>query len=318
MHRDRSLLLHFLAAIAYRTQKSLRDAPPSFATFAAGNQARTPVEILRHMTSLMGYVRTFFLGGTYPHRPDPLPAFTDEIARFHAMLEEVGTLLTSDTPLRGLTTGQLLHGPLADTMTHVGQLALLRRLADSPVPPENFIHAEIRPDRLGSDQALPAEPDADWPERPARVDAAESPGDLAVRLGKEFFEQVWGGAGSDLAAIDEIMTPDYCITTAGTTIRGREAFKQWVRRFRDLLHDARNEILESFATASGDRVVSRWICRGRSNGIFGLPPDGRPVAFTGIAIWRVRDGRLAECWVERAALEARNAPPSAPTPSPRS
>ena len=123
------------------------------------------------------------------------------------------------------------------------------------------------------------------------------------RLAVEFFERVWAPP-HDLDAIDELMTEDYVITSGGVTIRGRDAFKEWVREFQRLLLDATNETLEVFSNASGDRVVSRWICRGRNNGIFGLPPDGRPVAFTGIAIWRVRDGRLAECWVERAAWEA--------------
>ena len=164
---DRALLRHFLAAIAYRTQKALRDAPPHYPDFSAGHQARTPVEILRHMTSLMGYTRTLFLGGSYPMRPEPLPTFADEVARFHAMVAAVGELLDGDTPLREITLPQLLQGPLADTMTHVGQLAMLRRLADAPVAPENFIFAEIDPARLGPDQAPPARPDAHWPERPA-------------------------------------------------------------------------------------------------------------------------------------------------------
>ena len=81
--RDKQLLQHFLAAIAYRTQKALRDAPEHYADFPPGHEVRTPVEILRHMTSLMGYVRTFFEGGSYPMRPEPLPTFADEIARFH-------------------------------------------------------------------------------------------------------------------------------------------------------------------------------------------------------------------------------------------
>src|SRR6266576_4530431 len=73
MDRDRHLLRHFLAAIAYRTQKALRGAPDHYPTFSAGNRARTPAELIRHMTSLMGYVRTHFQGGTYPAKPDPLP-----------------------------------------------------------------------------------------------------------------------------------------------------------------------------------------------------------------------------------------------------
>ena len=164
MDRDRELARHFLAAIAYRTQKALRDAPDHYPGFAAGHQARTPAEIVRHMTSLMGYVRTFFLGGSY--RPEPLPTFGDEIARFHAMVQEVGDLLEAGAPL-GISIEQLLQGPFADAMTHVGQLALLRRLADAPVAPENFIYADIRGTRLGPDQPMPARPDEVWPERPA-------------------------------------------------------------------------------------------------------------------------------------------------------
>jgi hypothetical protein len=162
---ERGLLQHFLAAIAYRAQKALRGAPAGYAEYAAGTQVRTPVEILRHMTSLMGYVCTLFEGGTYPVKPEPLPSFEDEINRFHEMVARVAALLDSGTPL-SISYQQLLQGPFADTMTHVGQLALLRRLSGSPVPPENFIFADIRTDRLGADQPLPARPDAHWPERP--------------------------------------------------------------------------------------------------------------------------------------------------------
>lgn len=124
----------------------------------------------------------------------------------------------------------------------------------------------------------------------------------------EFFRRVWTPP-HDLDAIDEMMTEDYAITTGGSVVRGRAAFKEWVRGFQAQLLDAANETLDVFASPSGDRVVSRWVCRGRSNGIFGLPADGRPVAFTGIAIWRVEGGRLAECWVERGApLEIPDAP----------
>jgi len=136
----------------------------------------------------------------------------------------------------------------------------------------------------------------------------------AEELARAFLARVWGGAASELDAIDELMTEDYLITSAGRTVRGRAAFKDWVREFRRVLPEARNEVLDVFASADGERVVSRWICSGRNNGIFGLPPDDRPVSFSGIAIWRVRDGRLAECWVERAALEAYRALAQSPPP----
>lgn len=166
MTRDHELILHFLAAIAYRTQKAVRGAPTQYPDFSAGHQARTPVEILRHMTSLMGYTRTLFLGGSYPVKPHPMPSFEQEVSRFHVLLESVGELIRGGTPLLEITVEQLLQGPLADTMTHVGQLALLRRLAEDPIPPENFIHADVRAERLGADQPQPARPDLIWPERP--------------------------------------------------------------------------------------------------------------------------------------------------------
>src|SRR5689334_20923368 len=131
------MLRHFLAAIAYRAQKALRGAPAGFGDFRAGHDVRTPAELVRHMTSVLGYARTFFVGGRY--RPDALPDFDAEVARLHEMIADLGTHLDRGTELREITPEQLLHGPLADAMTHVGQLALLRRLAGSPVPPENFI-----------------------------------------------------------------------------------------------------------------------------------------------------------------------------------
>jgi hypothetical protein len=163
---ERALLNHYLAAIAYRTQKAIRDAPETYWHFSAGHEARTPLAIVRHMTSLLGYVRTHFVGGTYPVKPEPLATPAAEISRFHDLIVDVGGLLMAGTPLREITHQQLLQGPFSDIMTHVGQLALLRRLADSPVPPENFIYADIKPDRLGPDQPLPARPDKQWPERP--------------------------------------------------------------------------------------------------------------------------------------------------------
>lgn len=165
-HRNRDLLLHFLAAIAYRTQKALRDAPDGYPDFSAGNRSRTPVEILRHMTSLMGYTRTHFEGGSYPRKPKPLATFEEEIARFHQELERLAGVLEDVEALEDETAERLLQGPLSDTMTHVGQLAYLRRLAGSPVPPENFFRADVTADRLGPDQPRPADPDEEWPEGP--------------------------------------------------------------------------------------------------------------------------------------------------------
>jgi hypothetical protein len=164
MDQKRTLLHHFLAALAYRTQKALRGAPSDFASFRAAPKVRTPHELIRHMDSVMGYARTFFIGGSY--RPPELPDFQAAIAHFHETLQDLAQHIESGTELRELTPEILLQGPFSDAMTHAGQLALLRRLAGSPVPPENFIFAGIDGANLGPDQPLPARPDEVWPERP--------------------------------------------------------------------------------------------------------------------------------------------------------
>jgi hypothetical protein len=157
------LLVHYLAALAYRTQKALRGAPPEFALFDAGNRSRPPKELVRHMTSVLDYARTCFVGGTPSALP--LPTFADEIQRFHEVLQDLGGLLRSGAPIHRVTEEQLLQGPFADAMTHAGQLALLRRLAGVPIPPESFIDAAVCSDQLGPDQPEPVSADTDWPER---------------------------------------------------------------------------------------------------------------------------------------------------------
>ncbi len=130
-----------------------------------------------------------------------------------------------------------------------------------------------------------------------------TPAQRAIALANEFLTRVWG-ATHDLDAIDELMTEDYCIRTGGKPVIGRTHFKEWVRHFQTIYKDAFCRIDETFANEAGDRVVSRWFDVGINNGMFGFQADGRAVEFSGIAIWRVQNGKLAECWVERAAFEA--------------
>ncbi len=124
----------------------------------------------------------------------------------------------------------------------------------------------------------------------------------AEQLALKFFSRVWTPP-NDLDAIDELMTEDYVITTGGKDITGRKEFKAWVKEFQTHLLEARTESLEVFANVADDRVVSRWVCSGKNNGVLGQPGHGEMISFTGIAIWAVRDGKLARCWVERAAWE---------------
>lgn len=170
MTEARRLLQHFLAALAYRTQKALRDAPPGYPDFRAEENSRTPHELVWHMTSLMGYARTMLHGGT--HEPPWLPAFADEVARFHSLLQLLLHDFADPRLTAQITDEQFLQGPLADAMTHVGQLALLRRLAGKPVPSEDFIYAEIDSDNVTAEQPAPAAPDREW--RPDRSPAPTS------------------------------------------------------------------------------------------------------------------------------------------------
>ncbi len=163
MDDKRAMLRHFLGALAYRTQKALRNAPPEFGDFKAGLKVRTPHELVRHMDSVLGYARTYFIGGSY--RPRVHAEFSAAIADFHGVLEDLARHLEAGTEFQGITPEVMLQGPFADAMTHAGQLAMLRRLAGDPVAPENFILAMISAENLGPDQPLPVSPDKDWPEK---------------------------------------------------------------------------------------------------------------------------------------------------------
>ncbi len=165
MTPSRQLLQHFLAALAYRAQHALRGAPPSFAEFSAGTHVRTPHELLWHMTGVLGYARTQLQGGKYA--PPKLPDINAEIERFHEALAALREDFADASLTARISDEQFLHGPLADVMTHVGQLAMLRRLAGAPVPSENFIFADVNAANVSSNQAEPRFPDRWWkPDQP--------------------------------------------------------------------------------------------------------------------------------------------------------
>jgi hypothetical protein len=166
MNEKRTMLRHFLAALAYRVQKALRDPPAGFPGFQAGSGVRTPHALVCHMINVLGYARTFFIGGSFPSRTPT--DFRSDVLALHEMLGELSDHLDNGIPL-STTEERLLQGPFADAMTHAGQLAMLRRLAGSPIRPENFIMAAIRSDNIGVEQPEPVSPDADWPEKPARA-----------------------------------------------------------------------------------------------------------------------------------------------------
>jgi ribosomal protein S18 acetylase RimI-like enzyme len=157
---SRRLLQHFLAALAYRTQKALRGAPANYFDFRAAATARTPHELVWHMTAVIGYARTMLHGGTFS--PPAVDSFEAEVERFHATLAALHADFADRSLMARISDEQFLQGPLSDAMTHAGQLAMLRRLADSPVPSEDFIFARVQTDNVSAVQAEPAAPDAWW------------------------------------------------------------------------------------------------------------------------------------------------------------
>jgi hypothetical protein len=164
MHRNQALLRHFLGAIAYRTAKALRDAPPHYGSFQAGQKTRTPRQLVRHMSGVISYAATIV---SEPREfLTDCPTYAAEIDRFFALLHELADRIAREAGPADEATERLLQGPLADAMAHAGQLALLRRLCGSPIAPENFFDAAIEPGRLGRDQAPARTPDEEWPESP--------------------------------------------------------------------------------------------------------------------------------------------------------
>jgi hypothetical protein len=149
----RDLLRHTLATLAYRGGKTLRDAPSSFGDFRACDGARTSRQILAHIGDLMEWALSMAQGKQHWHVSEPL-AWDKERERFHAVLQRFDDFLASENALQAVPEN-LFQGPIADALTHIGQLALLRRMAAAPVKGENFFIAEVSAGRVGADQAPP-------------------------------------------------------------------------------------------------------------------------------------------------------------------
>jgi hypothetical protein len=149
----RELLRHAVATLAYRGGKVLRGAPESFATFRAGEGVRTPGEILAHVGDLFDWASSL-ARGEHVWRDSPPVTWEAGTERFFETLGRFDALLASETPL-ARSAEKLFQGPVADALAHVGQIAILRRLAGSPVKGENYFKAAIAAGRVGADQAPP-------------------------------------------------------------------------------------------------------------------------------------------------------------------
>jgi hypothetical protein len=149
----REMLRHTVATLAYRGAKAVRGAPESFASFKSSETTRTPAQILAHIGDLLDWALSIAQGAEAWNNSEPLE-WTEEIRRFHSALESFDNYLASDAELSG-TCERLFQGAIADALTHVGQLTILRRMAGAPIKGENYSRAKIEAGHVGADQETP-------------------------------------------------------------------------------------------------------------------------------------------------------------------
>jgi len=149
----RTLLRHILATLAYRGGKAIRDAPDGFAEFRVADKSRTPGQILAHIGDLLDWGLSLAEGAQRWQDSAPL-AWTDESRRFFNALSKFDQRLADSAPL-ACPAEKLFQGPVADALTHVGQIAMLRRIAGAPIKGENYFRADIAVGRVGEEQTAP-------------------------------------------------------------------------------------------------------------------------------------------------------------------
>jgi hypothetical protein len=149
----RELLRHAVATVAYRGGKAVRGAPASFASYAADDSPRTPAKIVAHIGDLYDWALSQAKGAEAWNDSTPLE-WEREVERFFTTLQRFDDFLASDAPL-AVTPERLLQGAIADSLAHVGQLAMLRRLAGARMKSENYSRADIVSGRVGPEQTPP-------------------------------------------------------------------------------------------------------------------------------------------------------------------
>jgi hypothetical protein len=149
----RELLRHALATVAYRGGKAIHDAPEGFADFRPFEGVRAPGRILAHIGDLMDWAITIAIGKREWRDSEPL-SWANDSDRFFAALKKFDDYLASSEPV-ATSPERLLQGPIADALTHVGQIAMLRRMAGGPLKRESYYEAEIICGRVSADQAKP-------------------------------------------------------------------------------------------------------------------------------------------------------------------
>jgi hypothetical protein len=154
MNDKRELLRHTIASLAYRATRALDGAPATFANF--DGCGRQPIQIIAHMGDLFDWALSAVQGSERWHNSVPLP-WPDETARFFATLENFDNYLASDQPMHAAAEA-LFQGPIADALTHVGQLAMMRRIAGTPTRGENFFVAKVASGQVSAHQPAAVQP----------------------------------------------------------------------------------------------------------------------------------------------------------------
>ena len=149
---SRAVLRHLVATLAYRAAKVLRDVPPEFASTSFGDATRRPVVIVAHLGDLMAW-GVALCRGEFTWKAEGSDDWNTEVDRFFTNLAALDRALASDSFAGSIE--KLIQGPLADALTHVGQLAMLRGMAGTPIRPESYARADIVPGRVGLEQAPP-------------------------------------------------------------------------------------------------------------------------------------------------------------------
>ena len=153
MDEKRALLRHTVATVAYRGGKAVRGAPASFADFSPDGSPRTAGKVLAHIGDLYDWALSQAKGAEAWNDSTPLD-WEREIDRFFGTLQRFDAFLASDTPL-AVPAERLFQGAIADSLTHVGQLAMMRRLAGVKMKAENYARADIVAGRVGAEQTTP-------------------------------------------------------------------------------------------------------------------------------------------------------------------
>jgi hypothetical protein len=143
----KELFRHTLATVAYRGGKALRGAPVGFTDFRIGSGGRTAGEILAHVCDVLDWGLTL-AKEKHVWKESAPQSWEQDTERFFAALRVFDEFILSDAPLQA-TLDRLFQGPVADSLTHIGQLAMMRRLAEAPLKGENFFKAEIAAGRIG-------------------------------------------------------------------------------------------------------------------------------------------------------------------------